>query len=425
MADPQPTDRIDPNAYLDDAITRIRQQGGVGTYGEGRIGQAVREFQGLESAMRNGQLSQADYVRIGTGLRSQVQPILNQVMMGGSAAASAGRAVGAYDLPQNYFRNLDIYQTAQDTLGRDITPNEVAMFTPYFGSGTPKELEAGRATLAQVAEQEKNSPEALNKKYQEGATQYGGQVGNVFQDLLKRGASQPELDHFGKMLASGQLDEYTLRQFVSQLPEYRQREDEAAAATRATEDTAAREQLASELGKYDQEAFSKAKENVISRYAQAGIQNSSALDFALTNLMGDIQKERSAYLADVARRDYESNRGFRREDYLGNKDLLRQDYMTNLDRMFGSQDYARSRSDQLSDMMRGRSYNVADYTTQRNDLLNLLNEQRNQGQRRGGIGGLVGGLVGAGVGSMAGPQGAMAGYNIGQGTGGIYDYLNY
>ena len=413
MANEQATDQpINASDLIGGIRERINQMGGAGTYGEGRIVQAKKELGTLEGLLKDGRISQKDFVTVGSQLRDYTSPIISGIMNGGSRAARAGEAAGAYDLIQNGFRNLDIYKTAQDTLGRDLSANEFASFVPYFGSGSPKEMEAGRAAFAQYAEQQKNSPTGIGQKYEQGAEGYNSQVQGVYNDLLKRGATQDELNHFGKLIASGDVDAYTLRQFVSQLPEYREKEDAAISAKRTEEDAAARTQLAGELGQYDQDFFNKAKENVISRYAKAGTMNSPSLDFALTNLMGDIQKQRSAYLADVARRDYESNRGFGREDYLQNKGLLREDYGNSLDQMFGNQAYGRQRSDQLSDLLRGRSYDVADYTTQRQDLMSLLAQQQGS-NRRGGLGSMAGGLIGAGIGSFGGPAGATAGYQIG------------
>lgn len=430
----QPTDApISGDQFAQGAIDRITQQVRSGTYGEGRIGQAVNEFKNLDQLLQQGKISQGDYVAAGNKIRDFTQPILQQVMNGGSSAASAGQAAGAYDLAQKYYRNLDIYGSAKDVLGRDLTPTEFAQFAPAFGSGSQKEVEAGRGYLAQLAQQEKNSPQALDKKYQAGASQYGGQVGGLFKEMLGRDATPDEANHFGKMLASGEVDPYTLRQFMSQLPEYRDQQDAAATAKQTQADTAARGQLAGELGQYDQDFFNKAKENVISRYAQMGTQNSPSLDFALTNLMGDIQKQRSAYLADIARQDYTSARGNTRQDYLANKGLLRDDYTDTMNQNLANSNYARDRSNSLVDASQGRSYDIADYQTQRNDLLDMLGRQQQQ-RRSGGMGAALGPLLGAGIGAlgagavsggMGAGAGAQLGGYLGGAGGGAYDYLRY
>lgn len=416
--------QFNPDDYTNQALGRINQYVRSGTYGEGRISQAATEFKNLEDMMRSGQISQKDYVSAASKLRDATQPILNQVMNGGSAAATAGSQAGAQNLAQNYFRNIDIYKSAQDVLGRDLTPTEFAKLAPTFGSGSQKEIEAGRGYLAQLADQEANSPQALDKKYQASAGQYGGQVNDLFQQMLGRAATADEQAHFGKMLASGQTDPYELQQFMTQLPEYRDAQDAAAQQKQAAADAASRDQLNTSLQAQDLDFFNKAKENVISRFAQNGTLNSPSLDFALTNLMGDIQKQRSAYMAQLARQDYANEAANTRQDYLANKDLLRQDYTNSMNQMLDTQNYNRNLATQNASNALNRSYDIADYTTQRNDLLDQMNRLQ-QTRRQSHTGQLVGGLLGAGIGAFGGPMGAMAGYQIGSGLGGGYDYLNY
>lgn len=388
---------MNPNDLLNQSLERITKAGIPTPYQSGAISQAIQEFRNLESLVKSGKLSQKDYVSIGEKIQEKVTPIGNQGTQGKSPS-SAVNAAGWYDI-QNNFRDLKIYKNANELLGRDITPSEFAQIAPSFGNGSQREVEAGRAQLAQYAEAQKNTPEALDAKYAASAGQYGGKVNDIFQRLASRGATKQELDHFGKMLASGEVDEYTLGQFVNQLPE-----------VTASRDLQERQNLNSELTKYDQEFFNKGKENILSRYAQAGIQNSPSLDFALTNLMGDIQKQRTAYLA-----------GLSREDYARGRDLNREDYRITQDRLFGSQDYGRNRTDALSDLYRKRAYDVSDYRTQQDDLLNLLSSQPRQRRSRG-TGQLIGGLLGAGVGAMTrNPAAIGAGYQIGSGTGMYFD----
>lgn len=398
---------------INDSKLSIAQGRNRGTYGEGSISAARDAFKNIERLRDSGDLTQDQYIDIGSRLKNEIEPFYRGLLQGGSRSASAANAAGASELDTKILKDFEIYKQGKELLGRDLTKNEFSQLAPIYGSGTPREVEAGRAALAQYAEQQKNTPEALEKKYQAGAGQYGGQVNQVFNELLKRGASQAEMDHFGKELASGNLDLYTLNQFVTQLPEYRQNEATALQIQQAQEDEAARKALDRELGQYDQDFFKKAQENVLSRYSQAGLQNSSALDIALTDLMGQIQKERSAYLTDVARRDYESARGAKREDYLQNKGLLREDYLSNLNRMFGNQDYGRARGDQLSDFYRDRGYGVADYTTQQRDLERLLNSynSRQGSDPYAKIGrATIGGLAGIPFGPIGIATGAGFGY---------------
>lgn len=410
--------KVNPEQLLAEINDRLRKNT-AGTYGETAIAQGIREYKNLDKLASDGSLSNADYVNISDAIREYLVPI-GGASTRGKAGAIAVTNQGWYDIQNNY-RNAEIYRNASQMLGRDITSQEFAQVAPRFGTGSARDIEVGRAYLAELAQQEANSPSKLAEK----APQYSGQVNDIFSNLLKRGASQSELDHFGKLMATGEVDAYTLNQFVQQLPEYTDARSQEALAKQTEEDKLAREQLGSELQGYDQEFFNKGKENIISRYAQAGIQNSPSLDFALTNLMGDIQKERSAYLADIGRRDYESARGFKREDLLANRGMARQDYETNLNRLFGQQDYGQQRSDAYSDLLTNRSFGSIDYQRQQDDLMRLLSQQ-GSGRRSSSMGSLIGGLAGAGIGGFAtrSPQGASAGYQIGSGVGGGYDYLN-
>lgn len=394
---------VNPESLSQEILQRLNENR-TGTYGEGAIGQGIKEYSTLDNLLRSGQISQKDYVTLSDQIKNYLQPIGNQSMQG-SAQASALTGAGWYDIQNNY-RNANIYREASNLLGRDLTQNEFAQLAPYFGTGSQRDIETGRAALAAFAEQQKNTPQALQSR----AGQYSGDVNGIFQDLLKRGATQDEVNHFGSLLASGQVDPYTLRQFVSQLPEYTQ-----------AQDTQERERLNTELSGYDQDFFNKAKEDVLSRYTQAGIQNSPSLDFALTNLMGDIQKERGSYLAGLAR-----------EDYTRGRDVQRESYLSDLNRMYGNQDYGRQRSDQYSDLLLNRSFGSQDYQRQQEDLMRLLNSQGSQ--RRSGIGGAIGPLLGAGIGAigagaftggMGASQGAQLGAYLGGAGGGAYDYLNY
>lgn len=245
--------------------------------------------------------------------------------------------------------NFNAYRSFKSIVGRNPTASEFAEILPIFQGSNGQQL--GNAYLAQFAESEKQRPENLRKR----SGEYSGQVGNIYQDLLNRGASQAEIEHFGSLLASGQVDEYTLRQFVQQLPEYQ-----------SAQDKSFREGLNTELQGYDTDAFNKGKEDILSSYARSGKSNSSALDFALTNLMGDIAKERGRYLS-----------GLSAQQYGGNKAAARQDYGAALDDYISSRDYGRDlRQNRMSDYItRGRE--LSDYDRQMEDYMRMANKKRN------------------------------------------------
>lgn len=358
-----------------------------------KVKEYTSELEGLRTKVESGEIPQSQYVT----RAQELIPILQKedyALRRISSNFNAKYGSTAKTL-EGELKNANVYQSARELLGRDVSKNEVAQFLPRFGTGSPEDVQMGRGYLAEVAAQEAKSPKALQGK----AGQYSGDVNAIFNDLVKRGATQEEINHFGSQLASGDIDAYTLRQFIGQLPEVQERED-----------SANRQALSQELSGYDQDFFNRSKEDVISRYAKAGIQNSPSLDFALTNLMGDIQKERSAYLAGLSRDDYANRRG-----------TARQDYAANMDRYLGERDYSRNRSDAYGDLLTNRSFGSIDYRRQQDDLMRLLSQQGGE-RRSSGLGGLIGGIGGATIGGFTGgPAGAGAGYQIGSGTGMYFD----
>lgn len=369
-----------------------------------KVKEYTKELETLRSQAEKGDIPQSQYVT----RAQELIPILQKEDYALRRISSDFNALYGSNAKalENELKSANVYQSARELLGRDITSNEVAQYLPRFGTGSPQDVQMGRGYLAEIAAQEAKSPKSLQSK----AGQYSGDINTIFNDLLKRGASQDEVNHFGSLLASGDVDAYTLRNFVQQLPEYTSAQDEAS-----------RGRLNQELAGYDQDFFNKGKEDIISRYRSAGIENSPSLDFALTNLMGDIQKERSGYLSKLAR-----------EDYSRGRDVQRDDYTASMNRYLGNQDYSRNRSDAYSDLLTNRSFGSIDYQRQQDDLLRLLNSQPRQ--KRGGLGGALGPLLGAGIGAvgagmmtggLGAGQGAQLGATLGGGFGGGYDYLNY
>lgn len=301
-------------------------------------------------------------------------------------------------------KKANIYSSARELLGRDLTANEYAEIVPRFGSysagekGGREALETGRAYLAELAKQEAKSPAALAKK----APQYASQIGGYYQSLLNRGATPEEADYFGRLIATGQVTPYEIQEFIKATPEFQTGEDKKF-----------RESLSGELAGYDEKAFGRERENILSQYTKAGLQNSSALDFAITDALGKLQEQRGQFLG-----------GLSAQQYGGNKDAARQDYLRSLGQYEEGRQYGRGRSDAYLDYLTQRSDASKDYARQREDYLQFLAQQPKQ-SGGGGWGGLAGGLLGAGIGAFTGtgPAGVTAGYQIGSGLGGTYDYL--
>lgn len=249
-------------------------------------------------------------------------------------------------------RDETIYarQDFEQIYGRQPTEAELAQIVPaYVGSDQHITNNAqGKSYIAQMYQAEQNSPAKLYEKQQaewrkEAPNQYGS-VGNTIKSLLGRDASQDELDHFGTMLASGQVDAYQLQDFLKAQPEYQ-----------GAQDKKFRGELSSELEGYDRSFFDTAKEDVISRYAQMGRSTSPALDVALTDLQGQINERRGQYLAQLGA-----------DQYRGNKDAAFGDYRTtqsdwlsrrnqDIDARYSGMDRMRSRADEISDYTRQNS----------------------------------------------------------------------
>lgn len=373
------------NSRASDILQKINSRAGVGTFNEGQISEAINQYQNLKNELDQGKISQAEFSKITDAFVPNIYNYAHQVAGSGSAGA---KAVQQW-LPQlgQMKTDAEIYKAGQQYLGRDITAAELAQFKPKFADGT----DIGNAYIAEFAKQEAASPEALAKK----AGQYSADVNNIFGDLLKRGASQDEIDYFGRALASGQTTAYQLKQYVQSLPEYQNQQD-----------TAFRKSLSDELSNYDSQAFNREKENILSSYTKAGLQNSSALDFAMTDALSKMQTNRDQFLG-----------GLSAQQYGGNKEAALGTYKQSQDQYLNNLDYARNQGQSNLNYLTQRADQGADYTRQMQDYLNYL---QNQPKQKGGSawGSAIGGLLGAGAGAyFGGSQGAGVGYNVGSNFG--------
>lgn len=245
-----------------------------------------------------------------------------------------------------------ITQAFLQYLGRGPTDTEIGMFGPSFGADPnipDSDKVAGFAAIAQYATDQANLPANVRKKYTEQAGEYSGDVQGLFQDLMNRGATESELQHFGMLLASGEVDPYELRSFLEQTTEYQ-----------TAQDKAFRESLGEELTDLDTKAFGRQKEDVISRYAKMGRTGSSSLDFALTDLMGKIAEQRQGWLANLSASQYGSN-----------KETAKSSYANLLNEMQTNQ----QRNWNLQDITRNRGWEVSDYNRQMSDWLRALEKQ--------------------------------------------------
>lgn len=331
------------DSMINEILQRIQSKAGVGTFNEGQIGQAEQEVKNLQDQLNSGKISQADYVKITDAFLPQITQYAHQMASTGSAGAKAVQA-GMLNL-DNLSKEQQIYKAGQTYLGRDLTPAEIAQIKPKFADGA----DIGNAYVAELAKQEASSPEALGKK----AGQYSGDVNQIFQDLLARGASKDELDYFGRALASGQTTAYQLKQYVQSLPEYQNQQD-----------TQFRQGLQGELSKYDTEAFDRERQNILSGYRKAGIENSSSLDFAITDALSKMQTNRDQFLA-----------GLSSQQYGGNKSAALDTYKQSQNQYLNNLDYQRNLGQSNLNYLTGRADQGADYTRQMQDYLNFAQNQ--------------------------------------------------
>lgn len=312
----------------------------------------------IQNRFDAGQIDQPTYL-------SQIAPFVNKLQevypMFSAGSLAPGSGAGNQKI-WNTVQNYNLLKMGQDMLGRPLTQSEVAQLAPAFQAGAT----SGRAALAQFAEAEKQKLPYLQIQ----AGKYAPQVNQIFQDLLKRGASQDEIQHFGSMLATGQTDPYELSQFVQSMPEYQ-----------TAADKSFRGDLASELQGYDTSFLKKAAPSVLSTYAKAGTQNSSALDYAMTDLMGKLAENRGNFLGTLSA-----------QQYGGNKEAARQDYLTTQQNYLNSILGGKQRSQGLQDYYSQRGDQAADYSRQMNDYLSFLQNQPKQKSNP-----LAGAMMGAGA----------------------------
>ncbi len=297
---------------------------------------------------------------------------------------------------QNDVSNIQALKSFRSIMGRDPNANEYTQILPIFQQADGQKY--GNAWLAQYKQQYDQNP--ANRVGEAG--KYSPQINQTFQSMLGREATQDEINHFGSLLATGNVDAYQLQDFLRGTPEYQQGQDKTF-----------RSGLSRELEDSDSRFFDRSKQSVISKFMQNGTYGSSALDSALTDLMGQIAEKRSGFLSNLSASQYGANK----ELALGNYNNAREQY-------FGEQAYNRGQANKQQDYYQGRSDNLTDYNRQMQDYMSYLNSNGG-GKSKAPWGQVAGGLIGAGIGAtFGGPAGAGAGYNIGQGTGGMFDFLN-
>ena len=231
---------------------------------------------------------------------------------------------------------------------------------------------------------------------------YTGQLNSVFNATLGRDATQDEVDHFGKMFASGDADSYTLAQALQQLPEYQNAQNQKN-----------RDALSGELKKADTDYFNQNLMPTIQQnFAQQGRvvgPESQTLANALVSAGNQQNVAREQYLAQLGASDYANTR----------QNTINQ-YLAQQQRNWQLQDQSTARNYQLSDQAYTRANDVTDYDRQMAAYQDYLSRM---GRRQSsGFGSGIGTLVGAGLGVAAAPFTgglSLAAVGAGAGLGGI------
>lgn len=296
------------------------------------------------------------------------------------------------------------YYAAQDfykQFGRNPTQSELSMLSSAYQSGDPNVagLGQGRSAVGQYYNSLANTPDnqaaQKQKQYEADAPKFYDQINGQFNSVLGRDATKDEKSHFGSLMASGNVDGYTIGQFLNALPENVQKQD-----------AEFRKSLNTELQGQDSQYF---KEQVLpgvqSTFANQGRDfRSSGFENSVAQAATQQNRQRESFLSNLSSAQYG-----------GSQALAQQAYNQAYQGYQGLQDFSRQRAAQLQDASTNRVNDIQNYAMQKQAYDQYL---RGYGKRSNGVGALIGGTIGTGVGAyFGGPAGAKAGYGIGSGFG--------
>lgn len=252
--------------------------------------------------------------------------------------------------------------------GRNPTQSELASLAPAYISGDPNiaNVAGGKSAVAQYFQAQQNTPANQyaqeQQRYTADAPKFYDQINGMFQQSLGRDATNEEKSHFGSLLASGQVDPYTVNQFVTTLPESVKRQDEAF-----------RTQLSGSLQKQDAQYYQEQIAPTLAAQAakagrsfdSSGVQNSLALAAQQQN------RQRESFLSNLSA-----------QQYGGQQALAQGAYQQAYGNYQGLQDYSRQRQAYLQDAATGRVNELQNFAMQRQAYDDYL---RRYGKRGGWI----------------------------------------
>lgn len=205
-------------------------------------------------------------------------------------------------------------QDFQDIFGRAPTQAELAQATAaYVGADQHLPNKAqGRAFVAQMFQQQENTPDKINAKqqaqYQADAPKFKDQVNNLFQGNYGRDATTDELSHFGALMASGNQDAYQLQQFLQQQPEYQTKQNAKMrtdlSATMSAND---KRQFSEQILPSIQEAYAKQGRSFdSSAFANSATQSAEAQNTNRESFLNNLTASQYGGVQDRAYADYAS-----------------------------------------------------------------------------------------------------------------------
>lgn len=241
------------------------------------------------------------------------------------------------------------YAKLTEALGHPPSDAQLAQATAAYQSGDPNRpnRQAGDAFVYQMVQGITN-PDTAKPQYEN--------VNQIFQSTLGRDATQQEKDHFGSVMAKGDIDQYSLGQWLQQLPESVQKQDKTF-----------REGLSSDLQKQDAQYYNEqVLPGIQSTYAKQGRSfDSSSYAQALAQAAQGQNRQRESFLSNLTA-----------SQYGGSQANARADYLNNIARGYQSQDYLRTRGNELSDFAsQQQAYNsyLARYGKRKPDALDYTN----------------------------------------------------
>ena len=284
-------------------------------------------------------------------------------------------------------------QKFKELFDRNPTPSELTMLaSAYQGDPNIANISTGNATVAQYFNSISNSPDNLQKqrndKLSADAPKYYDQINQMFQATLNRPATDAEKQHFGSFMASGQVDAYSIGEFLKALPENVKRQD-----------AAFREGLNKTLQGQDAQYYNE--QILPSLQANATRQGRSLDSSGVSNSLALAAQQQNR-----GREGFLS--GLSAQQYGGSQDLAQRDYMNTYGNYQNFQNYSMNRSAQLSDAYTGRINELGNYSMQKRAYDDYL---RRYGKSNNPISGILGGATAGGMagGSTGNPYAAGGG----------------